>query len=233
MAHMTGFQRARSAEQREQRRQVILSTAESMLAELPVAEISLNELSRRVGLAKSNVLRYFESREAVLLALLDEAWKRWLDDLAVDLDKAIDPAASVTQRCEQLAAVFAASLAARPQLCELSSASVAVLERNISFDVALACKQSSAENLLRTVELVRAQIGELSVEQATAFVGAAVVFAGAVWTHSRPPAVVEAVYVAHPEFAVMRLDFSVTLRETLATLLAGLLVRGLPHLDQG
>ena len=42
-----------------------------MLAEMPVAEVTLNELSRRAGLAKSNVLRYFESREAVLLELLD------------------------------------------------------------------------------------------------------------------------------------------------------------------
>lgn len=36
-----------------------------MLSEMPVAKLSLNELSRRIGLAKSNVLRYFESREAV------------------------------------------------------------------------------------------------------------------------------------------------------------------------
>src|SRR2546423_11038304 len=49
-----------------------------MVAEMPVAELSLNELSRRVGLAKSNVLRYFESREAVLLELLDNAWRDWL-----------------------------------------------------------------------------------------------------------------------------------------------------------
>src|SRR4051812_50004066 len=49
-----------------------------MLAEMPVAALSLNELSRRVGLAKSNVLRYFESREAVLLELLDAAWREWL-----------------------------------------------------------------------------------------------------------------------------------------------------------
>ncbi|MEU6392218.1 hypothetical protein [Streptomyces sp. NPDC046939] len=34
---------------------------------MPVAKVSLNGLSRRVGLAKSNVLRYFESREAILL----------------------------------------------------------------------------------------------------------------------------------------------------------------------
>ena len=49
------FQRARSEEQRAVRRQAILDTAEAMLAEMPVAALSLNELSRRVGLAKSNV----------------------------------------------------------------------------------------------------------------------------------------------------------------------------------
>lgn len=35
-------------------------------------------VSRRVVLAKSNVLRYFESREAVLLELLDDYLGRWL-----------------------------------------------------------------------------------------------------------------------------------------------------------
>ena len=63
----TTFQRARSDEQRALRSQAILDTAAAMLHEMPVADISLNELSRRVGLAKSNVLRYFDSREAVLL----------------------------------------------------------------------------------------------------------------------------------------------------------------------
>ncbi|HEX4291540.1 MAG TPA: helix-turn-helix domain-containing protein, partial [Trebonia sp.] len=65
-----GFQRARSEEQREIRRQAILDTAAAMLDLMPVSEVTLNELSRRAGLAKSNVLRYFESREAILLELL-------------------------------------------------------------------------------------------------------------------------------------------------------------------
>src|SRR5581483_12026644 len=67
------FQRARSEEQREIRRQAILDAAAEMLEQMPVAEVTLNELSRRVGLAKSNVLRYFESREAVLFELLERA----------------------------------------------------------------------------------------------------------------------------------------------------------------
>ena len=130
------FQRARSAEQREVRRRAILDTAADMLAEMPVAEVTLNELSRRVGLAKSNVLRYFESREAVLLELLATAWGEWLADLPGDLDRAVDPAAPVTRRGDQVAAAVAASLAARPVLCDLLSAQAAVLERNVSPDLA-------------------------------------------------------------------------------------------------
>ena len=64
-----GFQRARRPEQREARRQAILDAAAAMLAESSVTEVSLRELSKRVGLAKSNVLRYFESREEVFLEL--------------------------------------------------------------------------------------------------------------------------------------------------------------------
>ena len=43
---MAVFQRARNQEQREARRQAILGAAAAMLAEMPVAEVTLNELSR-------------------------------------------------------------------------------------------------------------------------------------------------------------------------------------------
>src|SRR6266581_4373552 len=110
------FQRARSEEQREARRQAILGAAAAMLAEMPVAEVTLNELSRRAGLAKSNVLRYFESREAVLLEQLD-----------AELADAVVAGDPVPSRADRLAAAVADSLAARPMLCDLISAQAAVL----------------------------------------------------------------------------------------------------------
>ena len=67
-----GFQRARRPEQIEARRCAILDAARAMLGSRPVADISLRELSESVGLAKSNVLRYFDSREAIFLEVLDE-----------------------------------------------------------------------------------------------------------------------------------------------------------------
>src|SRR4051794_24550898 len=139
---MVMFQRARSEEQREARRQAILAAAAAMLTEMPVADVTLNELSRRSGLAKSNVLRYFESREAVLLELLDAAWQDWLARLDSELDGAIGRDGPVTVRSGQLASVVAASLAARPMVCDLLSAQAAVLERNVSPQVAAQYKRA-------------------------------------------------------------------------------------------
>ena len=79
------FQRARTAQQRDQRRRAVLDAAREMLDQMPLADISLRELSRRIGLAKSNVVRYFPSREAVFLAVLAEDWDTWLDQLELRL----------------------------------------------------------------------------------------------------------------------------------------------------
>ena len=63
------------------RRLAIMAVARAMLTEKNVADISLRELSDRVGLAKSNVLRYFDSREAIFLEVLDEEFRSWLADV--------------------------------------------------------------------------------------------------------------------------------------------------------
>ncbi|WP_433892436.1 TetR/AcrR family transcriptional regulator [Streptomyces sp. CA-111067] len=221
------FQRARSEEQRAQRRQAILATAAAMLAEMPVSQVSLNELSRRVGLAKSNVLRYFESREAVLLELLDSAMRDWLVDLDAELDAAVDPAADpLDVRADTVAAVLAASLAARPVLCDLTSAQAAVLERNVSTEVAVRYKRSAMANALALAGLIGSRIPELGEADAFRATAAALLVAGAVWTHSRPSAAMLAAYEAHPELSAMRPDFADVLRQLLEVTLSGLLARG-------
>ena len=243
---MATFQRARSEEQREVRRRAILDAAAAMLAEMPVAQVSLNELSRRVGLAKSNVLRYFESREAVLLELLDSAWQEWLAGLAEalgaaagagaagdagglgaagDADSAGGAGGSPDDRGDQLAAELATSLASRPVLCDLISAQAAVLERNVSPQVAAQYKRAAVANVTALSRLVLACVGELGEHGAGRFAAATVLVAGAVWPYAQPSAAMLAAYQADPALASMRLDFTATLREVLETLIAGLLAR--------
>ena len=221
---METFQRARSEEQRELRRQVILKTAAAMLTEMPVAQVSLNELSRRVGLAKSNVLRYFESREAVLLELLDSAWQEWLAGLDQNL-AVVDPNAPLAERGDQLAAELASSLASRPVLCDLISAQAAVLEHNLSPKVAAEYKRAAIANVFSLARLVAEQLSELGEHDAFRFAAAAVMVTGAVWTHAKPSAAMLAAYEADPDLAAMRLDFLATLCQVLEVLIAGLMAR--------
>jgi AcrR family transcriptional regulator len=198
---MAVFQRARNSEQREARRQAILGAAAAMLAEMPAAQVTLNELSRRAGLAKSNVLRYFESREAVLLELLDSAWRDWL------------------------AAALAGSLASRPMLCDLISAQAAVLERNVSPQVAAQYKRASIADITALGLLVSGCVPELGEHDGIRLAGAVVMMTAALWPHTQPSAAMLAAYEADPALAAMRLDFAPTLREVLQVMIAGLLAR--------
>jgi AcrR family transcriptional regulator len=219
------FQRARNQEQREARRQAILGAAAAMLAEMAVAEITLNELSRRAGLAKSNVLRYFESREAVLLELLDSAWQEWLVQLDRDLQVAVDAAAPADGRGGQLAAALAASLASRPMLCDLISAQAAVLERNVSPQVAARYKRASIAAITALGILMLGGVPELGEQDAIRLAGVTVMMTGALWPHTQPSAAMLAAYAAEPDLAAMRLDFGATLGEVLEVMTAGLLAR--------
>ncbi len=113
------------------RRAAIMAVARTMLAEKNVGDISLRELSDRVGLAKSNVLRYFDSREAIFLEVLDEEFTAWLSDIDGRLGR---PRARKTGYANEIrvATVIADSLVERPLLCELVGSMAGVLERNIS-----------------------------------------------------------------------------------------------------
>jgi AcrR family transcriptional regulator len=218
------FQRARSEQQREQRRQAILGIAADMLTQMPVAQLRLNELSRRVGLAKSNVLRYFESREAVLLELLDGAWRGWLERLADSLPDRVDPHAPPAVRYPQVAAALTDSLVDDRLFCELISVSSAVLERNVSPPVARRHKLAAGANTTTLAALIRGALGELSEQGSTYFAAGTLVAVTGVWPLTQPSQAMLHVY-EDPALAVLRMDFGTGLGEMLATLLAGCLAR--------
>jgi AcrR family transcriptional regulator len=124
-----------------------------MLTEKGVSEISLRELSDRVGLAKSNVLRYFDSREAVFLEVMDEECDTWLGDLEglLGRPRVRKPKYSTEIR---VATTIADSLVARPLLCELLGSMAGVLERNITAGFARDFKARATERTLALSGLV-------------------------------------------------------------------------------
>jgi hypothetical protein len=139
---------------------------------------------------------------------------------------AADPAASIAARCAQLAATVAASLASRPMLCDLISAQAAVLERNVSLEVAARYKRASMADITVLGGLMLRCVPELSAQDAVKLAGVTIMTTGALWPHTQPSAALLGAYEADPELAAMRLDFTATIREVIEVMSAGLLARG-------
>src|SRR3954470_18006166 len=107
MTTQESFQRARRPEQKEERRVHLLETAKAALrGGMEVSDLGLNELARQAQMTKSNVYRYFENREDLLLALLEEESELWQCELGKRL------AASPHATAEQIAQAFAGASAA-------------------------------------------------------------------------------------------------------------------------
>lgn len=218
------FQRARTEEQREVRRRTILTAAAEMLREMPVSDLSLNELSRRVGLAKSNVLRYFDSREGVLLELLDTELQGWLEELRAGLVEGVGRRGSARRRAEQVAHVLARTLAQRRVLCDLMGAQASVLEHNVTVEVIVRHKRIAHERLQEAADLLREHLPELGDgAEVVGFQG--LVLVAALTPYSFPPPAVQAAYAAEPALASLHLELADSLELALRTLLLGAVPR--------
>jgi AcrR family transcriptional regulator len=198
------YQRARSPEHKEERREAILAAARALAAERAVRDVSLGDIARRVDLAKSNVLRYFESREDVFLTLLRREWETWTAEAREHPD----------------AAGLARTLAARPFFCDLLGEQSAVLERNVSAETVRAFRAASID-LVRALGAEVAATCGLSTADAFEVVGASLLLTASLYPLTNPPPHVVAIYAETP--GLLQPDFEGRLRGLVATLIAGYL----------
>ena len=129
------FHRARQPEQKAERRQAILTAAAALFDAEGPNGAGLNAIAAKAGFAKSNVYRYFESREAVLLSLfIDEA-----DAATTALEARV--AALPVGDLPALAQGIADEVLARPRFCQLLSIMASVLEQNLSVETIIDFKR--------------------------------------------------------------------------------------------
>ena len=218
----TTFQRARSDEQRAIRRQTILDTAAAMLAEMPVAELSLNELSRRVGLASpTSALLRLAGGGAARAARL--AAREWLEHLAEELPSAVSrrPASSAAPKSWPPRSPVAcrAPGAVRPDQLAGSG-----LEHNVSLDAVtelqarLARRAAALGGIVGCAARVRRR-GLLAHSSGVWLTSSAL------WAYARPPEAVVQACAADERLQRARLDFRGTLADHLTTLAIGLQAR--------
>lgn len=211
---MNDFKRARKPEQKEERRALLLATARAYLLESgDEAALSLNELARRADMAKSNVYRYFESREALLLAVLWDEWSEWLASIEARLT-------GERRSFEATLGLAIDDLVSRPLLTHLTSVLPSVLERNLGEDSLRAFKRDTLEFFAQVARVLHASSPELAIETYFSLTHDVAVLIGGLYPfcHPRPP--VDRV-ASEPEFAALRRDFGSELRRMTLALARG------------
>lgn len=210
------WQRARTADQKAERRAAILTTAAALFETEGYDAISLNGIARAVGLAKSNLYRYFQSKEAIFLALLEDDHAAWAQQVVIAL-AALDPPTPTA-----VADTIARTLAAHPRLCALAAIAPTVLEHGIDSERLLQHKTQTLTLAAGLLQALQRALPDLDPPRAVRFIRLTYALVTGLWPASHPPEALAAV-LARPEFGMLRLDFERDLADGLALLLAGLL----------
>lgn len=216
MSSSQPFLRARDPEQKEQRRQELLGAARRLLASDGVSGVGLSAIARAAGLAKSNVYRYFASREEILLELLGEDALAWL----AEFERAAAPLAG-TNDAYTVAAVLARTIAERPVTCELIAIVAGVLEHNTSLAAAELFKARMLELSIRVRNALHAALPAIPYDRATAFTRYLHALIAGLWPMAHPSELMRGV-LARPEYATMVCHFETDLRGSLRPMLLGL-----------
>ena len=221
------FQRARTADQKAERIATILDAAAQHLDEDPDSRsLSLTVLARRAGMVKSNVYRYFESREAVLLALLSRDAADWAQGIAHDLDT-VPLSLTAPERVQQAAAVLARQAAARPRLCQLISVLPSVLEHNVTAETVLTFKLDLLASQQHMVAALQARLPELPPEALVTLLHHGFALIIGHWPLANP-APVAATAMAHTALRTFQHHFEDDIRRAMTLMGLGLLA-GQPY----
>ena len=217
-------QRARSAAAKQQREWAILDAARALGADRSVREVTLTDIAAAVGMHKSAMLRYFETREQIFLALTAEGWEDWSGALRARLSEftdATDVAEVTDGNRGTIAGVIAQSLVARPFFCDLLAQAPLNLERNVSLESVYAFKTV----VLGEVAAVAAELCRLlaiTERAAVDVIATATSMAGALLQMAAPGTRLRTLYETHPELAHALVDVEPQLTRILTALLNGM-----------
>ena len=221
------FQRARRPEQKQQRQDAILDAAGQLALRSGVRSVTLTDIAEQVGIHKSALLRYFETREQIFLELTAQGWRDWARALHAELDAA-PPGAPGSAAL--VADVVARSFADRPLLCDLIPHTALQLERHVSLDAVRRYKLTSLGATGEAAGLICRVLPDLTEGECRDFVSAMASLAGATWQIANPPPALAELYAADPQLAHACVDLLPRLRRTAQILLAGLIPsRNGPH----
>ena len=211
------MQRARSDEEKRERRGAIMDTALAMYGRDPsFAGFTMAALAKEAGLAKGTLYLYFRTKEELFLALVGRLFEEWFDEVDGRLERGRG-----AWTAERAAEVVLESIRGRTTLARLLSILPAIVEQNVEMEAALEFKRRVLERSVETGARLEARLPFLAAGQGARLLVHLHALVIGVWQLAEPSPVIRRV-LEQPGMEAARVDFERDLRTLLLALLHGM-----------
>ena len=213
------WQRARTPENINERRETILEAAKEMFRKNEYDKISFNGIAVEAGFTKSNVYRYFSSREEIFLSIYSELITKWSEallkyykKLEVDVDYQVFAKGIVDL-----------SLKHKPFL-DLSSLLFISLERNSSEEQLREFKKLTVNLFTEHTKELQRLYPELTFEDVFSFLRMMHVTISTLWASGNPNESLKKIY-KEEEFKAIAPDFKKECEQAIFFSIRGILAK--------
>jgi TetR/AcrR family transcriptional regulator len=207
------FQRARQPQQIEQRQEAILAAALVLFQKKGLDQVTLADIAEKVGTAKSNIYRYFESREHIYLRVLQRQASEW--------EKRVMPALAGLKSkgtAAKVAEVLTRSFIQSTEYSTLITVVNTVLEKGLSPELVIDFRTAFCERRKRLAQALAAALPGTLAEEMFPITLHIFTHVAGLWPLCHPSPDSEKL-LKEPEHAYLNLDFEMEMTRFLLRLL--------------
>jgi AcrR family transcriptional regulator len=207
------FQRARQPKQIEQRREAILEAALLLFQKKGLENVTLADIAEEVGTVKSNIYRYFDSREHIYLRVLQRQASAW--------EKRVMPALDALKRkgtAPKVAEVLTRSFIQSVELSTLITVINPVLEKALSPELVIDFRLAFFERRKRLAQALAAALPGAHAEEIFPLTLHIFTQVAGLWPLCHPSSESEQL-LKDPERAHLNLNFEIEMTRFLLRLL--------------
>jgi len=207
------FQRARQPKQIEQRQEAILEAALVLFQKKGLENVTLADIAEKGGTVKSNIYRYFDSREHIYLRVLQRQASEW--------EKGVMPALEALKRkgtAQKVAEVLTRSFIQSVGYSTLITVINPVLEKALSPELVMDFRTAFFERRKRLAQALAAALPDTHAEKTFPLTLHIFTHVAGLWPLCHPSSESEKL-LEDPEHLHLNLDFEIEMTRFLSRFL--------------
>jgi len=214
------WQRATTTAKKDERKEAIYSAALMLFKEKGYEKVSFNGIAAQANFTKSNMYRYFSSKEEIFLSIFSDLFESWFNDVHRELSN-LEQSADL----EIFTKVWVETYSAYPEFLDLIPILFTSLENNSSYEQLVIFKGKSKHLLYQLALDINQLYPELNIDKCFTFLTLSFAATSNYWAaESKQSDALKKLY-QEEEFLMLKPNFKQSLTTAIEVTMKGLLAK--------